>query len=301
LPTVRVLCLGETLVALICERPVPSLAQADSFAPHFGGAMAHVAVVAARHGADVELAGGAGGDDWGTWLRDRIAAEGVGLEWFELVRDVPTPLSFVTVDLEGRARVRRYGADATHAALAHVAPRLGGAAQACDAFVFTSDALLDEREREATMHVRAQMLEHDKPVVFDPGFRLDRWSNPGRAVTLGRGCLPGLFLLKCNRHEAELLSGEPDPEAAAKGLLAGGVRNVVISLGDQGAMLRGEVKANVPARPARMVDAAGAGDALLGVLVARLAQSDFYPAALALGLKEAVEQAARAVETYGPA
>jgi fructokinase len=296
---VRVLCLGETFVDLICERPVPALAQADAFVPHVGGAMPHVAVIAARHGADVELAGGAGGDAWGVWLRDRLAAERVGLEWFDLTKDVATPLSFVTIDPDGNAHDRPYGGDATHPAIYQVAPRLGAAAQACDAYVFSSDALVDEREREAAMHVRAQMLEHDKPVVFDPDFRLERWSNPGRAVTLARGCLSGLFLLKCNRHEAELLSGEPNPEAAAKGLLAGGVRNVVISLGDQGAMLRGEVKANVPARAARVVDATGAGDALLGVLVARLAQTDFYPAALALGLKEAVEQAARTVERYG--
>jgi fructokinase len=148
------------------------------------------------------------------------------------------------------------------------------------------------------MHLRAQMLEHDKPVVFDPNLRLDRWENRGRAVTLARGCLPGLFLLKCNRHEAELLSGEPDPEAAAAGLLAGGVRNVVITLGARGAMLRGEVRANVPARAARVVNPTGAGDTLLGVLVARLALTDFYVSALALGLKEAVEQAARAVERW---
>jgi fructokinase len=296
---VRVLCLGETFVDLICQRPVPSLAAADAFVPHVGGAMPHVAVIAARHGAEIELAGGAGADEWGLWLRDELAAERVGLEWFDLTRDVATPLSFVTVDHEGTANARPYGGDATHRAVYQVAPRLGAAAQACDAYVFSSDVLVDELERESAMHVRAQMLEHDKPVVFDPDLRLDRWQNPGRAVTLARGCLPGLFLLKCNRHEAELLSGEADPEAAAKGLLAGGVRNVVISLGDRGAMLRGEVRANVPARATRVVDAAGAGDALLGVLVARLAQTDFYPSALALGLKEAVEQAARTVERYG--
>jgi fructokinase len=298
---VRVLCLGEAFVDLICERPVDALAQADAFVPHVGGAMARVAAVAARHGADVELAGGAGDDDWGGWLHDRLDAADVGLEWFDLAPGAATPLAFVTIDLDGNAHRRPYGGDPDHAPIHAVAPRLGAAAQACDAYVFSSGSLHDERERETAMHVRAQMLEHDKPVVFDPNFRLGGWSNPGRAVTLARGCLPGLFLLRCNRHEAELLSGEADPEAAAKGLLAGGVRNVAITLGERGAMLRGEVRANVPGRPARAVDVAGAGDALLGVLLARLAQTDFYPSALALGLKEAVAHAARTVERYGVA
>ena len=294
----RVLCLGETLVDLICHRPVDRLADADAFVPHFGGAMANVAVVAARHGAEVELAGGAGDDAWGAWLRERLMAEGVGLEWFELVEGAPTPVAFVTVDRRGEPDFLIYGAG-IHAAMERVAPRLGAAAQACGALVMASNTLVDEREREVTMHVRAHMLEHGKPVVFDPNLRLHRWENPGRAVTLARECLPGLFLLKCNRHEAELLSGERDPEAAAAGLLAGGVRNVVITLGAEGAILRGEVRATVPGVPATVVDATGAGDTLTAVLVAHLSRTDFYPAALAVGLREAVAEAARTVGRWG--
>ena len=54
--------------------------------PSFGGALANVAVAAAREGAEVELAGGVGDDPWGDWLRERLAAEGVGLRWFSSVR-----------------------------------------------------------------------------------------------------------------------------------------------------------------------------------------------------------------------
>src|SRR3954468_14905945 len=96
-----VLCLGEALVDLVCERPVSSLSEAESFVPHPGGAMANVAVTAARFGATVSLAGGAGEDAFGSWLRDRLAGEGVGLEWFALVPGAPTPVAFVSVDASG--------------------------------------------------------------------------------------------------------------------------------------------------------------------------------------------------------
>ncbi len=294
----RVLCLGETLVDLICHRPVRRLADADAFVPHFGGSPANVAVHAARHGAQVELASGAGDDAWGAWLREHLEAEGVGLRWFELVAGASTTLAFVTVDGEGQPDFAFYG-DSISRAIPAIAPRLSAAAQACEALMFSSNTLLDEREREATMDMRAQMLEHGRPVVFDPNLRLERWANPGRAITLARSCLPGLFLLKCNRAEAESLSGESDPEAAAKGLLAGGVRNVVITLGDAGAIARGEVRATVPGIPATVVDATGAGDTLTGVLVAHLARTDFYPAAIAVGLREAVAEAARTVSRWG--
>ena len=93
----RTLCLGEALVDLICERPIQRLAEAESFVPHFGGAVANVAVVAARAGARVALAGGAGDDAWGRWLRDRLEDEGVDLSLFELIEGRQTPLAVVTV------------------------------------------------------------------------------------------------------------------------------------------------------------------------------------------------------------
>src|SRR3954454_23186234 len=76
----RILIVGEALVDLVCERPVESLDEAAAFVPHFGGAPANVAVVAARLGARVALAGGVGADPWGDWLARRLDAEGVELE-----------------------------------------------------------------------------------------------------------------------------------------------------------------------------------------------------------------------------
>src|SRR3954466_8362898 len=39
---VRTLCVGEALGDLVCERPVASISEADSFTPRFGGAIANV-------------------------------------------------------------------------------------------------------------------------------------------------------------------------------------------------------------------------------------------------------------------
>jgi sugar/nucleoside kinase (ribokinase family) len=50
---------------------------------------------------------------------------------------------------------------------------------------------------------------------------------------------------------------------------------------------------------ARVISTVGAGDVLTGILVARLAASDFYPPAAAASLREAVAAAARACEHWG--
>jgi fructokinase len=86
-PPARVLCLGEALVDLIGERP-------DAFVPHFGGAVANVAVLAARAGGSAALAGGAGDDAWGQWLLDRLEHEGVDVSLFKLIEGSQTPLGW---------------------------------------------------------------------------------------------------------------------------------------------------------------------------------------------------------------
>ena len=48
-----------------------------------------------------------------------------------------------------------------------------------------------------------------------------------------------------------------------------------------------------------MVSTVGAGDVLTGVLLARLANTGFYPPAVAASLPEAVEEAGRACERWG--
>ena len=299
MPGMRILLLGEALVDLICERPVAGLAEADAFVPHFGGAVANVAVGAARHGADVALAGGAGDDAWGDWLRGRLHEEGVGLEWFSSAGGVVTPIAFVTVDERGEPSYAIYG-DTIQAIVLSLEDTLLDAVAACDALFVTSNTLVGERERAMTLAARDRALELGRHVVVDPNLRLHRWDTPARAASEARELVKGAFLVKCNAEEARLLSGEDEPDRAAEGLLAMGAAHVVVTRGPAGALLRGGgMRMDVPGAPATPVSTVGAGDAFCGVLLARLAQTDFYAPAIAAALPEAVEEAARAVERWG--
>jgi fructokinase len=295
----RTLCLGEALVDLTCRKPVQSVADADAFVPSFGGATANVAVVAARHGAEVALAGGAGDDAWGHWLRARLERERVDLEYFRLVPGAQTPVAFVTVDGAGEPAFQIYG-EAIETVVAAVGDRLGEAVEACGALFIASNTLVGDEERALTMRARERALELGRPVVFDPNFRLHRWAGPTRAADASRELVRGAFLVKCNAEEARLLTGERDPEEAAAGLLAGGARHVVVTLGAQGALLRGgRMRLDVAGPSVRPVDTTGAGDALMGVLLARLGATDYYPSAIAAALPDAVAEAGRTTERWG--
>ena len=286
---------------LICRRPVRSLAEADAFVPSPGGVTANVAAAAAQHGASVALAGGAGDDPWGAWLRDRLAAAGVDLRWFGLAAGQATAVAFVTLDGRGEPAWQLYG-DGVAATVEALDGRLLDAVEATDAFFFTSNTLAGKAQAELTMAARERALELGRPVVFDPNLRLHRWrGNPGRAGAMASACVPGAFLVKCNQAEARLMTGESDPEAAAASLLAAGAQHAIVTRGVGGAILRAKgMRLDVRAHPVQALrSTVGAGDVFVGALIARLGETDYYPSALAAALPDAAAEAARACERWG--
>jgi fructokinase len=295
----RILCLGEALVDLVCERPAEGLPDADAFVPHFGGAVANVAVFAARAGASVALAGGVGDDEWGRWLRARLWREGVDVDWLPLDPSGQTAVAVVVVDATGEARYALYGDTLSRLVPALSAERLTEAVEGSSALYFSSNTLVGEQERELTMRARELALSLDQPVIFDPNLRLRGWRSHADAAASANACVPGALLVRANASEASLMTGEEDPERAALALLKAGARLVVITLGARGALLRGELRADAPGVRADVRSTIGAGDAFTGVLLARLALAGFYPAAAAAALRDAVAAGAAACEHWG--
>jgi sugar/nucleoside kinase (ribokinase family) len=297
-PPARTLCLGDALVDLVCERPIDDLAAADAFVPHFGGAVSNVAVVAARCGASVALAGGAGDDSWGRWLRGRLIRERVDVSLFELIERTQTRVALIRVNAAGEPTYEIYGE-----AIATIEHALAGGIEHpvrdSAALFISSNTLVGPEERAVTMRARAVALELGRPVIFDPNLRLHRWTSHAEAGASAGACVPGALLVRATAGEAALITGERDPERAALALLAAGARLAVITLGAGGAILRGELRADVPGVPARVLSTIGAGDVLTGILLARLVTSGFEPSAVAAALPEAVEQSARACERWG--
>jgi sugar/nucleoside kinase (ribokinase family) len=294
----RTLCLGEALVDLVGEDPGRPLPEVSCFSPHLGGVAANVAVVAARLGARIALAGGTGEDVWGRWLQARLEQERVDLSLFRLIADRETPLAFVTVDEHGEPTYHLRGAQDGMLVPA-LADRVDQAVRGSAALFISTNTLVGAPERELTMRARELALELERPVVFDANLRLHRWGSRTDAAASANACVHGALLVRANRAEAELMTGEADPERAALALVKGGARLVVLTLGRQGAILRGALRAQAAGVPCTVRNTAGAGDALTGTLLARLAMSGFYHSSVAAALPEAVAAAAAACERWG--
>ena len=283
--------------------PWPRSREADAFVPHFGGAMANVAVTAARRGARRRAGRRRRATTPGArWLRERLAAEGVDLTGSTLVaRPAPTPVAFVTVDARGEPRfldLRRRPAPRSSRAGRPAAE----AVEACDALFFSSNTLVGRAtSARLTLAARDARAGRGKPVVLDPNLRLERWRPRRRAVEVVARVRARRVPGQVQRARGAALTGEQDAEAAAASLLAAGAQHVVVTLGADGALLRGGgLDATCRASPARPVDATGRRATRSPACCSpRLARTGFYPAALAAMLPDAVAEAARATERWG--
>jgi sugar/nucleoside kinase (ribokinase family) len=296
----RIVCLGEALVDLVAERPAADPTDVDGFVPHFGGALANVAVQAARRGAAVSICGGVGDDPWGHWLARRLLEEGIDTTDFVHERGGRTPLALVTVDERGEPSYAIYGST-TGLGLVPAAERIGPAIRRASIVLLASNTLLGEQERRLTLGARAQALEEGKLVVVDANMRPNRWADHQAMVDATLELLQGAFLAKMNRDEAEWLTGEADPAKAAEALRGDVARNVVVTSGERGAILRGQggLAREVAGVPVLPKNTAGAGDAVTGVLLASLAASGGYAPALNVALPDAMQAAARVVQEWG--
>jgi len=270
-----VVCLGEALVDLVCEQPVARLADAPSFLPRFGGSVANIAVGAARFGARSSVLGGAGTDEWGSWLREVLAREGVDVSRFHLLAGAPTPHAFVAVSDRGEPSYAFFG-EGREPAVAALAEGLDEVIDAAEpgVLVLGSDTLNGESERAVTMSARALALERGWLVLYDPNLRPARWPNVEALAEAGRAVIPGAALVKLSGDEALALTDASTPADAARSLVRAGAVAAVVTLGADGMLVATEASpepAAVPSRPVAAVDATGAGDSVAAVMAAALA------------------------------
>lgn len=299
-PSRPILCLGEAIVDLICEEEAAALGDATAFRPHFGGALANVAVSAKRHGAPVALAGGVGDDGWGAWLHRRLDEEGVDLRWFSQVPDLQTPVAFVTFGPSREPSFSVYG-DGIRAGIHAVAPALTDAIGAASALVFGSNTLVGEPERELTLRARDLALEAGLPVLFDPNLRSNRWGNIEAAWELCREAAAGCFVLRANLDEARGITGlGADASAAdcAEALSELDATVAVVTMGAGGVVARGAAAGEAAAPAVEVVSPLGAGDAFFGALAAEAARGGWTPDAVVAGLETAAAAGAAACERW---
>lgn len=275
------------LVVEVPRRPAPGETLLGGDLQRFaGGKGANQAAGAARCGAVVEFVARVGDDADGAFVRQQLAAAGVGLSG---VTDGPratgSAIIMLTPDGENSIVVSP-GANAE----LHVdrIEQQRGTWHTARVLVLSLEIPL-----ETVAHVAREAAATGARIVVNaaPAAPLD-----GETLRL---CDP----LIVNEHEARVLSGGDDSAPQlAQALLALGARSVVVTLGARGALVaEASTLTHIPAFAVPVVDTTGAGDVFVGAVACELARgasliaaTEFASAAAALAVQRIGAQASYA-------
>lgn len=266
---VRVTVVGSFAVGLTLRVPrFPSVGETligTDFDMGPGGKGSNQAVGAARLGAESHLVGMIGIDLFGDIGVDLYSSEGVHTEHLRRVPARNTGVGFITLNAQGENQiVLDPGANSL------LSP---SDVDSAESLIAESDVVLSVLEIPVTTAGRAMELarRHGAIAVL----------NPAPAVRLNESVLSYVDVLTPNQSELQLLMGlspdDPrDTVELARRLRDQGVRNVIVTMGNKGALIVDSAGSTerIPAIDVPIVDTTGAGDAFNCALAVALAEGN---------------------------
>ena len=235
---------------------------ASGYRVDYGGKGSNQAVGCARLGATVSFVARVGADNFGEMALRLYGEEGIGTAFVRQIQKQPTGVGFILVE-EGTGN--------NSIALDPGANELLSAddiAQSDSAFD-TAKVVLTQLEIPVAAAEAALAGARTRSATTI--------LNPAPVRSLPASVLQLVDVLTPNQTEAKVLAGRDpqanaNPEDVARDLLRAGVKNIVMTLGDEGALvLTSSSCKHVPAIKVSAVDTTGAGDAFNAGLATALA------------------------------
>ncbi len=236
-----------------------------------GGKGANQAVAAARQGAPVSMLGGVGNDSFGPELINNLKQNGVDTSHVQIDSQSATGTAIIVVDSNGQNSIV-------------LSPGANGKVSPEDvkAVSFSGYKLLllqHEIPIETVYSAAQRAKESGVRVLLNPA---PARSWPDELISLPDFILP-------NETELSLLTDQPvhdlvSAENAARALLERGARNVIVTLGANGALIvSSQQVTHVNTYKVEVMDTTAAGDAFIGGFASALLQNKSLEEAVRYG------------------
>lgn len=242
----------------------------QSFATAPGGKGANQAVAAAKLGARVAMIGRVGADSFGQALATNLGNAGVDVSALSVDGTAPTGIALIEVDDGGQNTIVVVAGANGQLRPEHV--------EAARTEIASAQALIVQLEIPLDTVVHALRLAQEMKVLT--------LLNPAPARSLAAEVFALTDILVPNETEVSLLTGIPvtdwaSAESAARALNRRGARQVVVTLGERGALAYVDDSV-LPVSPftVQAVDTTAAGDAFVAALAVALAEGRPFAAAL---------------------
>jgi ribokinase len=246
------------LVVRVPHTPAPGeTVLGGDFQTFPGGKGANQAVAAARMGGDVTMVGRVGHDDFGNTLIKALVDNQIRTTYVIKDSDAATGIAMIAVAPDGENSIVVASGANYEVSVEDV--------NHTRELMREADILLVQLECPLETVLAAVDLAavYDVPVVL----------NPAPAQPLSKTLLSQVSYLTPNESELRILSGEEDVEKAVQKLLSWEVKNLIVTLGANGArIITHEMDRHLPAYEITAVDTTAAGDAFNGALAVALAE-----------------------------
>lgn len=258
------------LVVRVPHAPAPGeTVLGGDFETFPGGKGANQAVAAARMGGEVTMVGRVGSDDFGDTLIQGLVENKIKTTHVTKDSNAPTGIAMIAVAADGENMI-------VVASGANMQVSVEDVNKARDLMRETDLLLLQlELPVEAIASAVELAKAYGVPVVL----------NPAPAQPLSKILLASIDVITPNQNELAILSGEQDLENGIQKLRAWGVKNLVVTLGANGArVVTDGVDQHVRAHEVTAVDTTAAGDAFNGALAVALAEKKSLLEAVGYGM-----------------
>jgi ribokinase len=238
----------------------------------YGGKGSNQAVACARLGAKVSFVARIGKDAFGEMALGLYRDEGIDASHVKQSADAPTGVGFIIVEVASGRNCITIDPGANEFLTAADISQ-------CEEVLNSSAVVLTQLEIPVEAAEAALVRGRARGLVTI--------LNPAPVRPLPQSVLQMVDILTPNEAEAKVLTGRSpeapaDPEEIARDLVRGGVKQVVITLGEKGALIvTASFSKHIPAIPvSAVVDTTGAGDAFNAGLATALARGAGLEAAV---------------------
>ena len=266
----KVMCVGEALIDMICTDRGSSLSKGQNFIKKAGGAPANVAAAIAALGGQVDMAAKVGKDPFGQHLIDLLEEMGVNTKWIFQDSHHFTTFAFVSLMEDGeRDFYFNRGADGqlSETDLAALDLKEYSIVHFGSATGFLPGPL-----QTAYTNLLKKAKEAGAIISFDPNYRHLLFQNNTQSFI--DQCWPFIeqcHFFKLSDEEALIITGTDTVQHAAAALRKKSSAVFAITLGKEGTLLsigdHNEMIGSIAITP---VDATGAGDAFVGAVLFQL-------------------------------
>ena len=266
----KVLCIGEALIDMICTDRGSRLADGQHFLKKAGGAPANVAAAIAALGGHVDMAAKVGKDPFGQHLIDLLNEMGVNTRWIIQDHTAFTTFAFVSLMEDGdRDFYFNRGADG-QLAISDLATM--NLKEYSIVHFGSATGFLPGPLQATYLDFLNKAKEAGALISFDPNYRHLLFPNDSASfIAQSWHFIQACDFFKLSDEEAMLITGLDTVDAAAAALRTKTNAVFAITLGKEGTLLSiGNMTEIIASIPITTVDATGAGDAFVGAVLYQL-------------------------------